>query len=111
MEYTWGEQIKSNRRPRVCLLAGELSSLLANRLLVPGDVPVAPELSALLGEMGHPLETEALVEANRGRVWQRDPGIRPVYIFTLKMLEQSLVQPRPGPTTNRLGCEVDAGLH
>src|SRR5207249_3597163 len=41
---------------------------VSQRLLVPGDVPVAPELPALLGEHPHLAEAEPLVQPDRRRV-------------------------------------------
>src|ERR1051325_2341686 len=57
--------------------------LLVQRLLEPGDVPVAAELATGLGEHPHALEAEPLVERDRLRVRERDPRVRAVEVLAL----------------------------
>src|ERR1700693_654960 len=81
--------------PELCLFRSLISQFGADRLFVPGYVPVPPEFAALLGEVGHALEAEPLMEPDRGRIRKRDAGVGPVYVLALEGLEQALVKPRP----------------
>src|ERR1700730_4309471 len=61
-----------NSQPVVCRIDSRhrrrtIDSILrfgSDRLLVPGDIPVAIELSALLSEMGDPLEAKTFMHRN-----------------------------------------------
>src|SRR5216683_5990294 len=92
------------------LLGGGVGRLRADRLFVPGDVPISPEFAALLGEVGDALEPEALVEPDRGRVRQRDARVGTVHVLTFESLEQPLIEARSPAAADRVGGEVDAGL-
>src|SRR4029077_1433377 len=87
------------------------STSIAKRLLVPGDIPVAAEFAALLGEMGDSLEAETLVQRDRGWVGQRDPGVGAMYVLVLERLEQLRIELRSGPVSHRARSQVDGGLH
>src|SRR5438093_6574938 len=82
----------------------------AQGLLVPGDVPVAAELPALLREMRDLLEAEPFVQCDRGRVRQRDAGVCPMDVLAEQRGKQAPVQPRAHATTDRLARDVDADL-
>ncbi len=60
-------------------------------LFKPRDVPVPPELATLLGEKGDPLETETLVQGNRGWIRERDPRIRAMHVLAFEDLEELLI--------------------
>src|SRR5713226_7273711 len=83
---------------------------VSQRLFVPADIPVAVELAPLLCEMGDPLEPHPLVQRDRGLVRQSDPGVRPMQVLPLELLEELFVEFGSDAAPHRVGSEVDAGL-
>src|SRR5947209_7992434 len=103
----WGREPAGEGGPRKVWAS---ASGGAQGLLVPGDVPVAAELPALLREMRDLLEAEPFVQCDRGRVRQRDAGVCPMDVLAEQRGKQAPVQPRAHATTDRLARDVDADL-
>src|SRR5438445_4584651 len=83
---------------------------LPQRLLVPGNVPVAAELAALLGVVGDLLEPEPLVERDRCWVRDRDAAIGPMDVLCGELPEEGGVERGADAAPGAIGGTIDGRL-